>query len=88
MPIQKYDPNVRWFEKEKFIFEPNMIEIERIKAWIHEHRKTCIESNRKGSMFHDTHFTFGFSPTSCGDVVSVTCSACKTTHGVTDTDSW
>ena len=78
MPEEK-----RWFEKHPFKFQPCPEEAESIRSWIHEHRKACVPSNTVG-MLSDTNFYLKFTPTGCGDFVSVGCSACKAEQSVTE----
>jgi hypothetical protein len=73
----------RWFENHAFKFEATPEEAEKIKDWIDEHRKACKPSNVVGMLF-DTNFYVKFTPTGCGDIVSVGCSACKAQETVTN----
>jgi len=66
----------------KWVFEIPEEERPRAEAFIREHRELHREEARRSTVAIATSFTYSFSPSSVGMLVSIHCNFCKTSTDV------
>lgn len=77
-----------FIDPQKEFFIPNDTEMERIRAWLHEHAKTCpyLQSDRKlgwfGSPIH-----YIITPCSIGTIFEIKCNCGAEAHDIADVDN-
>lgn len=70
-------------------FELTEKETNDVREFMKKHRNCCIEKLNK-PIFSTTggQFSFTFTPTGLGNIVSIKCNACDEIEDVTDVANW